>query len=115
MRLATAAGLHRLDPASGFFRHYVHEPADAASLSGSVVRPTYEDREGTLGVCTVADLDAFDRRTEKLTERIRLNVPESLSVKALEDHAGVVWIISGNRPLPLPEGRRIVARSPCGR
>ena len=35
---------------------------------------------------------------EKVTERIRLNVPESLSVKALEDHAGVLWIIylSGN-------------------
>ena len=43
-----------------------------------MVRSTYEDREGTLWVCTVAGLDAFDRRTEKVTERIRLNVPESL-------------------------------------
>ena len=62
------------------------------------MRSTYEDREGTLWVCTVAGLDAFDRRTEKVTERIRLNVPESLEVKALEDHAGVLWIIytSGN-------------------
>ncbi len=35
---------------------------------------------------------------EKVTERIRLNVSESLSVKPLEDHAGVLWIIylSGN-------------------
>ena len=38
------------------------------------------------------------RRTEKVTERIRLNVPGSQSIKALEDHAGVLWIIytSGN-------------------
>ena len=57
------------------------------------MRSTYEDREGTLWVCTVAGLDAFDRRTEEVTERIRLNVPEPLSVKALEDHAGVLWII----------------------
>ena len=96
--LATAAGLHRLDPASGAFRHYAHDPADAASLSSSLVRSTYEDREGTLWVCTVAGLDAFDRRTEKVTERIRLNVPESLSVKALEDHAGVLWIIYCHDP-----------------
>ena len=43
-------------------------------------------------------LDAFDRRTEKVTERIRLNVPGAQSIKALEDHAGVLWIIytSGN-------------------
>ena len=62
------------------------------------MRSTYEDREGTLWVCTVAGLDAFDRRTEKVTERVRLNVPESVSMKVLEDHAGVLWIIylSGN-------------------
>ena len=49
-------------------------------------------------MCTVAGLDAFDRRTEKVTERIRLNVPESREIKVLEDHAGVLWIIytSGN-------------------
>ena len=62
------------------------------------MRSTYEDRQGTLWVCTVAGLDAFDRHTEKVTDRIRLNVPEALVVKALEDHAGVLWIVylSGN-------------------
>ena len=96
--LATEAGLYRLDPASGTLRHYTHDPADTASLSSSLVRSTYEDREGTLWVCTATTLEAFDRRTEKVTERIRLNVPESLSVKVLEDHAGVLWIVylSGN-------------------
>ena len=34
------------------FRHYSHDPADPDSLSSSVVRSTYEDREGTLWVCT---------------------------------------------------------------
>jgi ligand-binding sensor domain-containing protein len=96
--LATQTGLHRLDAVNGTFRHYSHNPSDPGSLSSSVVTSTYEDREGTLWVCTLAGLDAFNRRTEKVTERIRLNVPESRSIKALEDHAGVLWIIytSGN-------------------
>jgi ligand-binding sensor domain-containing protein len=89
--LSTRTGLHRLDPASGGFRHYAHDPADPDSLSSSLVKSTYEDRQGTLWVCTVAGLDAFDRRTEKVTERIRLRVAESRTVKALEDHAGVLW------------------------
>ena len=91
--LSTRTGLHRLDPASGAFRHYAHDSADPDSLSSSLVKSTYEDREGTLWVCTVAGLDAFDRRTEKVTERIRLHVAESRTVKALEDHAGVLWIM----------------------
>jgi ligand-binding sensor domain-containing protein len=88
--LATEAGLYRLDPASGALRRYSHDPADTASLSSSLVRSTYEDREGTLWVCTASSLEAFDRRTERVRERIRLNVPESISVKVLEDHAGVL-------------------------
>jgi ligand-binding sensor domain-containing protein/signal transduction histidine kinase len=91
--LSTRNGLHRLDPASGAFRHFDHDPADPDSLSSSFVRSSYEDRRGTLWVCTVAGLDAFDRRTGKVTERIRLELAESRTVKALEDHAGVLWIV----------------------
>jgi signal transduction histidine kinase/ligand-binding sensor domain-containing protein len=91
--LSTGTGLHRLDPASGAFRHYVHDPADADSLSSSVVRSAYEDREGTLWVSTLAGLDAFDRRLEKVTERIPLPLGESPTVRMLEDHAGVLWIV----------------------
>jgi ligand-binding sensor domain-containing protein/signal transduction histidine kinase len=96
--LATEAGLYRLDPASGTLNRYSHDPADTASLSSSVVRSTYEDREGTLWVCTTTSLEALDRHTGSVRERIRLNVPESIFVKVLEDHAGVLWIayLSGN-------------------
>lgn len=95
--LATQTGLHRVD-ANGNFRHYPHNPSDPASLSSSAVTATYEDREGTLWVSTLAGLDVFDRRTEKVTEHIPLNVSETRSVKVLEDHVGVLWIIytSGN-------------------
>ena len=62
------------------------------------MRSTYEDREGTLWVGTATGVEAFDRNTGKVTERIRLNVPHVLSVKVLEDHAGMLWIVylSGN-------------------
>ena len=93
MWLSTASGLHQLAPATGVFQHYGHNPSDPDSLGSSVVRSTYEDREGTLWVCTVVGLDAFDRRTGKVTERIRLNLAESRTIKAFEDHAGVLWII----------------------
>jgi ligand-binding sensor domain-containing protein len=96
--LATTTGLHRLDPATGEFRHYAHDPADPDSLTSSEVTSTYEDPDGTLWVCTLAGLDAFDRRAEKVTERIRFSLPDARQVNALEDHSGVLWIIytSGN-------------------
>ena len=50
--LATEAGLYRLDPASGALRRFAHDPADTATLGSPLVRSTYEDREGTLWVCT---------------------------------------------------------------
>ena len=96
--LATADGLHRLDPATGVFRHYYHNPADPGSLSSSMVRSTYEDREGKLWVCTLAGLDVFDQRTEQVTERIPMNVPNAHEMRMVEDHSGVLWITyaSGN-------------------
>ena len=91
--LSTRTGLHRLDPASGTFRHYAHDSADPDSLSSSVVKSAYEDRGGTLWVSTQAGLDAFDRRMERVTERIRLPVGGSPTIRMLEDHAGVLWIV----------------------
>ena len=35
------------------------------------MRSTDEDRQGKLWVCTVAGVDAFDPRTERVTERIQ--------------------------------------------
>ena len=91
--LATATGLHRLDPATGEFRHYSHDPGDPDSLTSSEVTSTYEDPHGTLWVCTLAGLDAFDRRAEKVTERIRFSLPDGRGLNnALEDHSGVLWI-----------------------
>jgi signal transduction histidine kinase/streptogramin lyase len=97
--LPTATGLHRLDPATGEFRHYAHDPADPDSLTSSEVTATYEDPHGTLWVLTLAGLDAFDRRAEKVTERIRFSLPDGRGLtNALEDHSGVLWITyaSGN-------------------
>jgi ligand-binding sensor domain-containing protein len=91
--LSTLTALHRMDPAAGTFQDYSHNPSDPAGLSSSGMRSTYEDRAGTLWVCTLAGLDAFDRGTGNVTERIRLDLPQGQSIKAFEDHSGVLWII----------------------
>ena len=74
--LATVTGLHRLDPATGEFRHYAHDPTDPDSLTSSEVTATYEDPHGTLWVLTLAGLDAFDRRTGEAADRIRFSLPD---------------------------------------
>jgi PAS domain S-box-containing protein len=86
---STQNGLYRLDAPNSAFRHYSHDPSNPASLGNSEIRSTYEDREGTLWVCTPAGIDGFDPRTEKVTERI----PWTRAEQVLEDHAGVLWII----------------------
>ena len=51
--VGTSGGLDRLDPASGTFVHYVHNPQDAGSLSSNFVAHIFEDRLGSLWVGTV--------------------------------------------------------------
>jgi hypothetical protein len=45
--LSSEDGLHRLDSATGTFRHHSRYWADPANLSSTVVRSTYEDRQRT--------------------------------------------------------------------
>jgi hypothetical protein len=45
--LSTENGLHRLDSATGTFRHHSRYWTDPASLSSTVVRSTFEDPQRT--------------------------------------------------------------------
>ena len=94
--LATGTGLHRLDPTTGQILHYRHDPKDASSLSSNDVMSSGEDKMGTFWVGTSQGLDAFDRKTGKVTLHIPL--PESVQISFYEDHLGVFWIYyaSGN-------------------
>ena len=90
--LATEAGL-TIDPASGALRHHTPDPAgygESQQLVSEIdVRgPRRNARGGHSGRS-----GSIRPPHRKVTERIRLNVPESQSVKVLEDHAGVLWIM----------------------
>jgi len=59
-------GLSRYDPRTGKFTHFRHDPNDPASLGHNSVRAIYEDRSGKFWFGTVAGLDLFEPRSEKI-------------------------------------------------
>ncbi len=61
-------GLDQLDPSTGVFRHFRHDPADPTSLAGDRVYSLFEDEEGVLWVGTAkGGLSRFDRSTSTFT------------------------------------------------
>jgi len=95
--LSTPTGLYGLDPATGQFRQYSHDPNDPLSLSSSDVQFSGEDKGGGFWVANTEGLDEFDRRTGKVALHIPLREPSN-GLSFYEDHFGVFWIyhVSGN-------------------
>ena len=96
--VATAAGLDRMDPETGRFTTYRHDPADPYSLSDDVVKAVFEDRAGTLWVGTsTGGLNRFDRGSQQFTV-YRHNPQDTTSlshdrVTAIsEDLQGTLWV-----------------------
>jgi len=90
--LATGTGLYRLDPRTGRIKHYRHNPSDNSGLNSNDVNWTGEDRTGTFWVGTNRGLDAFDRKTGKVTFHIPAGDERRISL--YEDRFGVFWILS---------------------
>jgi PAS domain S-box-containing protein len=89
--LATAQGLHSLDPKAGTIRQYSHDPNDPSSLSNNNVKSTGEDKEGRFWVATIGYLDEFDRRAGKVTRHIPIpRAPAGFGF--YEDRFGTFWI-----------------------
>ncbi len=89
-------GLDQLDPATGVFKHFIHDPNDPSSLSGAA-NPVLKDRQARLWVGTDGGLDMLDQRTGKFIHyRHDPNDPKSLSSNFIwnlyEDRQGVIWI-----------------------
>jgi len=60
--MALEIGLIRLDPQSGQFTHFRHQPDDPYSLSQNRCQCLYEDRNGDLWIGTREGLNRFDRK-----------------------------------------------------
>ena len=99
--VGTAGGLDRMDPSTGGFIHYRHDPRDDATLSDSGVLALHEDRRGNLWIGTVAGLNVLEKATGRIT-RFRHDPadPHSLGhdfVGAIaEDRSGVLWLASNS-------------------
>jgi ligand-binding sensor domain-containing protein len=93
--LTTSRGLYRFDPSNGHTIHYRHDPNNALSLSSDEIKATYEDKKGTFWVADSEGLDAFDRRTGRVTLHVPLHERGDMSL--YEDRFGVFWIMHRTR------------------
>ena len=87
-------GLIRFDRGSGSFKTYVHNPADASSLSNDEVHRLFVDHAGTLWVATDDGLDRFDPATGHFkVYKVDWQSRRSQSyVSVAEDKQGVLWL-----------------------
>ncbi len=95
-------GLDRLDPETGRFDRYRHDPTDPDSLGGGAVSALLEDSAGTIWAGSRGSgLYRFDRETQRF-QLFRHNPADSSSladdrVEALhEDGAGRLWVGTWN-------------------
>lgn len=87
-------GLTRYNPYTRKFETFVHDPADARSLSHNEVHRVYVDRKGTVWVATDNGLDRFDPAAKAFTGyKLQSNDRFSQSyVSIAEDSAGHLWL-----------------------
>ncbi len=94
----SASGLNRMDGERGTFVRYMHDPADARSLSDDHVLAIIEDSAGVLWVGTQGGgLDRYDRENDHFIHyRNDPYDPQSLSSNSVrsiyEDRGGVLWV-----------------------
>ncbi len=91
-------GVARLDPATGRFTSFRHDPAKPDSLSSNTARSVLVDRQGTVWVATIdGGLNALDPRTGRVRrfrhDPARADSLSSDRVSALaEDSSGAIWV-----------------------
>jgi PAS domain S-box-containing protein len=95
--VGTWNGLDLLDPATGVFTHFPHDPEDPSSLSENTVYALHIDPEGVLWVGTFGGLNRFDRETSTFTRYLNNpQDPNSLGANPVfaiaNDPAGTLWV-----------------------
>lgn len=78
-------GLYRFDGYS--YKEFVHDPANANSLSGVFITTLFKDRSGTLWVGCDRFLDRLDLETETFTH---YSVPFVVHIS--QDRTGLLWL-----------------------
>ena len=91
------AGAVRMDPSSGLYRHYAHDPDDPESLSDNLVRTILEDTDGAVWIGTNNGLNRLDTRSGRIKRYLyNSDDPAGLSnsnIRALvRDTSGILWV-----------------------
>jgi signal transduction histidine kinase len=101
--IGTRNGVDQLDPATGIFTHYQHNPGDPTSLSANLhVWFTFEDDNGVLWFATNGGgLNRFNRETQTFTRHLHdSNDPQSLIHNdvwdIVQNQDGLLWIGTGD-------------------
>jgi len=95
------SGLDRLDPKTGVFTHFQHDPDNPGSISNDTVTTILRDKLGDLYVGTHGGLNKYNSETNQFTHfRHDFNDPKSISnnqVRVLyESKNGTIWIGTGS-------------------
>ncbi len=94
-------GLDLLNPKTGIFRHFQHDPDDPTSISNDTITSVLRDSRGNLLVGTHQGLNRYDEQTDQFTHfRHDPNDSSSISnnqVRVIyEDKRSNVWIGTGS-------------------
>lgn len=93
----TLDGLHRLDPKTGKFFIYRHDPRQPRSLSSNQVMELCLDHNGNLWVATDSGLERFDRPTGTFKVWHESDgLPNDSVTSVLEAPGGELWISTEN-------------------
>jgi ligand-binding sensor domain-containing protein len=94
-------GLDRLDPATGIFTHFRHNPNNNTTLSHDDVKAILEDSEGIIWVGTHNGLNRFDPQRQTFI-RYHNNPADPITLSCdqirviYEDQQGTLWVGTGS-------------------
>jgi ligand-binding sensor domain-containing protein len=89
-------GLDRLDPKTGTFIHYPHDPLNPNSISSNFVDQCAEDKYGNLWISTYQGLNKLNKERTKFTTYVHVaGNPATLSSDEIPilliDKSGTLW------------------------
>ena len=90
-------GLYRMDAAEGRWRHFLHNPADTASIPVNNVLSIFEDSTGQLWITTDGGgFSRYDAQTDTFhTFTSENGMPSDVVYQIVEDDSGMFWISTG--------------------
>ena len=85
-------GLNRLDPKTGRFKVYRHDPSDTGSLADDVVTSLFVDHNGVMWAGSDTGISRFDAASDRFEVHRTATEPISQYHSIAEDQHGNLWL-----------------------